>query len=160
MDISRDSVVSLTYCVRDEKGKVVDETLEPISYLHGGYDGIFPMIEEALQGKGVGTTLSINLTAEDAFGQYDDTLVRTEARNVFPTELLELGMQFEGSPEGSDDFLVYTVTGLTDSEVVVDGNHPLAGMALQFSCTVTDVRPATAEEIQHGHVHGAHGHIH
>ncbi|MBU6460134.1 MAG: peptidylprolyl isomerase [Proteobacteria bacterium] len=160
MEISRDAVVSLTYCVRDEKGKIVDETQEPISYLHGGYDGIFPKIEEALQGQRAGVNISVELTPEDAFGEYDSTLVRSEPRSAFPAELLEVGMQFEGSPEGEDDFLVYTVTKLTDSEVVVDGNHPLAGMSLRFTCTVTDVRPATSEEIHHGHVHDDHGHGH
>jgi FKBP-type peptidyl-prolyl cis-trans isomerase SlyD len=160
MDIGKDSVVSLTYQVKDESGNLIDQTDEPISYLHGGYHGIFPAIEEALQGKKVGDTCSVHLTPEDAFGEPDPSLVRVEPRDVFPVPDIRPGMQFEGGVEGSDETVIYTVTNVTDKDVTVDGNHPLAGKTLDFDCQVTDVRPATQEEIQHGHVHGAHGHHH
>ena len=90
----------------------------------------------------------------DAFGEYDADLIEIEPRSSFP-EALEVGMQFEGVPErgDEDDILIYRVTEITDDKVMLDGNHPLAGMALIFTCTVTAVRPASREEIAHGHVH-------
>ena len=99
---------------------------------------------------------------DDAFGEYDSNLVKIEARNRLPTPL-EVGMQFEGTPDGEDDdeqALVFTVTDIADDKVVLDGNHPLAGIALRFDLTVGEVREATDEEIVHQHVHGAHGHGH
>ncbi|MEJ5212158.1 MAG: peptidylprolyl isomerase [Burkholderiales bacterium] len=160
MQIVKNSVVSLTYCLSDSKGNVLEESKEPISYLHGGYDNIFPLVEEKLQGMQPGDTLSVTLEPEDAFGEYDASLVRVEPRSVFPVADIQVGMQFEGGAEGSDEMILYTVTDVTEDTVVVDGNHPLAGRTLHFSCTVTDVRPATPEEIAHGHVHGPHGHSH
>jgi FKBP-type peptidyl-prolyl cis-trans isomerase SlyD len=96
----------------------------------------------------------------DAFGEYDAALIEIEPRGDFPREL-QVGMQFEGLPEGGsdDDALIYRVTEIADDRVVLDGNHPLAGMALIFTCTVTAVRPASAGEIAHGHIH-EHGHEH
>jgi FKBP-type peptidyl-prolyl cis-trans isomerase SlyD len=97
---------------------------------------------------------------ENTFGEYDSDLVRMEPRDAFPDDIV-VGMQFEGGDEeDSDDVIIFTVTDIADDKVVVDGNHPLAGMTLRFDCTVTDVRSATAEELSHGHVHGAHGHEH
>ncbi len=96
---------------------------------------------------------------DDAFGDYDEKLVRVEPRERFP-ENVSVGMQFEGAPEGSEHYTVYTVTDIADDRVVVDGNHPLAGTSLIFSCMVTDVREATQEELAHGHVHGPGGHQH
>ena len=96
---------------------------------------------------------------ENTFGEYDEELIRVEPRSSFPDNVA-VGMHFEGGAEGSDDIIVYTVTEIVDDTVIVDGNHPFAGMALNFSCTVTGVRPATPEEISHQHVHGAHDHDH
>jgi FKBP-type peptidyl-prolyl cis-trans isomerase SlyD len=96
---------------------------------------------------------------ENTFGEYDSQLVRVEPRDAFPDDIV-VGMQFEGGEEDSDEVLIFTVTDIAEDKVVVDGNHPLAGMTLRFDCTVTAVRPATAEELSHGHVHGAHGHEH
>ncbi len=133
----------------------------PIVYLHGGFDDIFPKIEEVLQGKQAGDTVQVKLQPDEAFGEYDAELVQVEPRASFP-DPLQVGMQFEGAPSGSDedDFVVYRVTEIIEDKVMLDGNHPLAGMALVFSCTVSDVRAATAEEVEHGHVHGADGHTH
>ena len=157
MDIARDTVVTLTYELKDVQGNVYEEDGSEMTYLHGGYDGIFPRVEEALQGKPVGHQLSIRLEPDDAFGEYDDQLLRVEPRNAFPKNV-EVGMQFEGAPEGSgsDDFILYTVTDVADDKVVVDGNHPLAGIALQFTCTVADVRAASRDEVEHGHAHDEH----
>ncbi len=159
MLVAKNTVVTLDYHVTDPDGEVVDEGREPIVYLHGGYDDIFPRIEEELQGKAVGESVKVKLQPDEAFGDYDAELVQIEPRKDFPKEL-QVGMQFEGAPEGSDDeeFVIYRVTDIADDKVVLDGNHPLAGMALVFTCTVTAIRPASEEEIAHGHVHGGEGH--
>ncbi len=157
MQVAKNTVVTLDYSVTDVDGELVDAGQEPLVYLHGGYDDIFPMIEEAMHGKKIGESVTIKMQPVDAFGEYDAALVQLEPRSQFPQEV-QVGMQFEGVPEGAegdeeDDVLIYRVTEIADDKVVLDGNHPLAGMALVFTCTVTDVRPATAEEISHGHTH-------
>jgi len=159
MRIVKDTIVSLSYELSDSTGKILEKADSPISYLHGGYDGIFPMVEEALHNMEVGHACSVFMEPENTFGEYDSELVRVEPRDAFP-ENIAVGMQFEGGTEDSDDVLIFTVTDIAEDKVVVDGNHPLAGMTLRFDCTVTDVRPATAEELSHGHVHGPHGHEH
>lgn len=160
MLIARNTVVTLNYSVRDTEGASIDEGAAPLVYLHGGYGGIFDRLEEELQGKAVGDALEVRLEPEEAFGEYDAELVVIEPRQLFPDNI-EVGMQFErGSEDGEDDDALFTITDIADDKVVVDGNHPLAGIALLFSCTVTEVRPASAEEISHGHPHGAHGHHH
>ena len=154
MQVAKNTVVTLDYNVTDPDGELVDAGKEPLIYLHGGYDDIFPMIEEALQGKQVGESIVVKMQPDDAFGEYDADLVQVEPRKTFPKEL-EVGMQFEGLPESGDedDAIIYRVTEIADDKVVLDGNHPLAGMALVFTCTVTGLRPASAEELEHGHVH-------
>ena len=154
MQVAKNTVVTLDYSVSDPDGVLVDAGQDPLVYLHGGYDDIFPKIEEALQGKGIGESIVVKMQPDDAFGEYDAELIQVESRKGFPKEL-EVGMQFEGVPEGSDDddILIYRVTEIADDKVVLDGNQPLAGMALVFTCTVTAVRPASAEEIEHGHFH-------
>ena len=161
MKIAKDSVVSLRYELFDSTGELLEKVDDQISYLHGGYDGIFPLVEEALHGKSVGDQCSVTMQPDDAFGEYDHSLVEVEARSSFPKEV-SVGMQFEGAPEGAedDDFMLFTVIDVTDDEVTVDGNHPLAGKTLTFNCTVTGVRPATREELDHGHVHDEGGHLH
>ncbi|HKB83340.1 MAG TPA: peptidylprolyl isomerase [Burkholderiales bacterium] len=159
MQIGKDTVVSLNYELMDTSGKVIEKTQAPIIYLHGGYDGIFPLVETALQGKSVGDKCKVTLEPDDAFGEYEANMVRTEPKKLFP-ESISVGMQFEGAIEGSDDYTLYTVTKIAGDEVVVDGNHPLAGQTLVFSGTVIEVRAATHEELHHGHVHGPEGHHH
>jgi FKBP-type peptidyl-prolyl cis-trans isomerase SlyD len=159
MQIGKDTVVSLNYELADSNGKVIEQTKAPITYLHGGYDGIFPLVETALQGKAVGDKCKVTLEPDDAFGEYEADMVRSEPKSLFP-ENISVGMQFEGAIEGSDDYTLYTVKEIADDKVVVDGNHPLAGQTLVFSGTVTQVRAATREELHHGHVHGPEGHHH
>jgi len=161
MKIAKDSVVSLNYELFDSTGELLEKVEEQISYLHGGYDGIFPLVEEALHGKRIGDKVSVTMQPDDAFGEYDHSLVEVESRSSFPKDVA-VGMQFEGAPEASDDedFILFTVVDVTDDEVTVDGNHPLSGKTLTFNCTVTGVRPATAEELEHGHVHEPGGHVH
>jgi FKBP-type peptidyl-prolyl cis-trans isomerase SlyD len=159
MKIAKNTVVSVAYKLSDAQGNLIEESDEPMVYLHGGYDGTFPKIEEALDGHETGFSTQIQLEPGDAFGDYDPELVKIEPRDRFP-EPLEVGMQFEGTPEESDDeldTLVYTVTDVADDKVVLDGNHPLAGMALRFALTVEEVRDATPDEIEHEHAHGADG---
>jgi len=152
--VAKNSVVTLDYHVTDPDGEVVDEGREQLVYLHGGYDDIFPKIEEALQGKKIGESVNVKLQPDEAFGDYDAEMVQIEPRKDFPKEL-QVGMQFEGGPEDGDDedLVIYRVTDIADDKVVLDGNHPLAGMALIFTCTVTGIRAASAEELEHGHVH-------
>jgi FKBP-type peptidyl-prolyl cis-trans isomerase SlyD len=159
VQIAKNTVVSLTYELSNTDGGVVEKTDKPISYLHGGYEGIFPRVEQALAGKDAGFACEVRLEPDDAFGQYEEALVRVEPRNLFPASV-KVGMQFEGSAEESGESRIYTVTGISDGKVTVDGNHPLAGQTLVFSCVITDVRVASGEELTHGHVHGAGGHHH
>ena len=153
MLIGKDTVVTLTYQLTTLAGEQLEEatTEAPAAYLHGGYDGIFPKVEAALEGKAVGAELDLVLEPDDAFGEYDHQLVEVEQRSAFPKDVA-IGMQFEGGPENSDedDFMLYTVVDVTDDEVTVDGNHPLAGKTLTFNCSVVGVRPATEEELAHG----------
>jgi FKBP-type peptidyl-prolyl cis-trans isomerase SlyD len=150
MQIAKDKVVSLEVRLSDVHGNLIDQSAEAVQYLHGDYDGIFPAVEEALQGKAPGEKIQLRLEPEDAFGEYDAELVQLAERAQFPPEL-EVGMQFEqeGGPE--NELLIYTVTDIAGDQVVLDGNHPLAGMALNFACTVAAVRDATAGEIERGY---------
>src|SRR5882672_11809423 len=101
MQIEKNTVVTVNYELKDQQGNVLEKAGSMLSYLHGGYDGIFPLVEEALQGKGVGDKCSVQLEPDDAFGEYDETLLRVEPRNLFP-ESLDVGMQFEGGAEGAE----------------------------------------------------------
>jgi len=160
MKIAKNTVVSVNYRLSDAQNNLIEEGSQPMVYLHGGYENTLPKIEEELDGKETGYASTIQVEPEDAFGDYDPELVKVEDRKRLP-EPLEVGMQFEGVAEGVDDEpTIFTVTDIADDKVVLDGNHPLAGMALRFDLSVIDVREATPEEIAHGHVHGAHGHHH
>ncbi|MBI5331887.1 MAG: peptidylprolyl isomerase [Betaproteobacteria bacterium] len=161
MNIEKNTVVSLTYRLTSLSGDLLEEAAgdAPAEYLHGGYDGIFPKVEAALEGKDAGVELDLALEPDDAFGEYDAELVRMEPAHLFPAEI-HVGMQLEGASEDGHHVMLYTVTDIADGKVVVDGNHPLAGQTLRLQCKVLDVRAASAEEVEHGHVHGAHGHHH
>ena len=150
MQIAQDTVVSLDVQLSDVHGNLIQRTAETVRYLHGGYEGIFPAVEAALQGKRAGESIEVRLEPEDAFGDYDAELVELAERSQFPPQL-EVGMQFEreGGPE--NELLIYTVTDIAGDQVALDGNHPLAGIALSFACTVVAVRAATGEEIERGY---------
>src|SRR3954464_10795987 len=157
MPISRGTVVTLQYEVRDAAGNSLEEDGATMTYLHGGYGGIFPKVEEALEGKKGGDEANLTLEPEDAYGEYDADLIRVEPRARFPAEI-EVGMQFEGVPDEQDDeAMIYRVTDVTGDKVVVDANHELAGERLWFRCSVQEVRKATDEELEHGHAHGEMG---
>lgn len=163
MKIEKNTVVSLRYKLTDAQNNIIEEPDSPMVYLHGGYEGTFPKIETLLDGQDIGYEASIQLEPAEAFGEYDPELLKIEPRGRFP-EPLEVGMQFEGVPDeegdadstdDEDEPLIYTVTDVADSQVVLDGNHPLAGMALRFWVQVEDVRVATDEEIENRHPDGA-----
>jgi FKBP-type peptidyl-prolyl cis-trans isomerase SlyD len=150
MKVARDTVVTLDVVLADLWGNVLQESESPVAYLHGGYDEMLPAVEAALEGKSVGEKVSLDLEPEDAFGEYDESLLRVEPRAEFP-EALEVGMQFEGIPGGDSEDTVYTVTDVAEDRVVLDGNHPLAGIAVRFTCKVRAVREATRQEIEQGY---------
>lgn len=167
MKIAKNTVVTVHYKLSDAQGNLIEDGREPMVYLHGGYENTLPKIEEALEGQEVGYAVNIQVEPEDAFGEYDASLIKVEPRNRLPNPL-EVGMQFEGMPDGSDEddeddeeeAMIFTVTDISDDKVVLDGNHPLAGIALCFALNVAAVRMATDDEIQHEHAHGADGHGH
>ena len=156
MQIIQDTAVTLKYQVTTPTGKPLDSG--QLAYLHGGYENIFPKVEAALNGQAVGFAVTLDLSAEDAFGERDESLVRVIPKAEFPPGV-KVGGQLQGAGDDGQP-RVFNVMKIKGPEVHLDGNHELAGQALRFSCTVTDVRTATAEEIAHRHVHGAHGHQH
>lgn len=155
MDITSPCVVALTWTLSDAQGQLIDELVDPVEFFYGGED-LLPKVEEALSGQTTGFEAQLHLEPEHAFGDYDAELVCFEERHLFP-ESLEPGMQFEGLPEGaaSPDMppdLVYTVTEVYPAHVVLDANHPLAGVALRIALKVCDVRAATDDEVAAGSV--------
>ena len=146
MQISRNHVVTLRYQVTDKDGEVVDAGEEPLVYLHGGYGGLFDALEVVLQGMAEGESFRVELSADEAFGEYDEDLVSVEPRDAFPAHI-ELGTQVE---TGEEDGPLFTITAIDGDKVVIDGNHPLAGLDLVFSGTVMAVRPATPKEVARG----------
>ena len=151
MLIEAPCVVSLTWRLSDAQGEAIDELKEPVEFFFGG-DDLLPKVEEALAGQEAGHEAFLHLEPEHAFGDYDPDLVCYEERALFP-EQVEPGMQFEGLPEGSTTpdmpaDTIYTVTEVYESHVVLDGNHPLAGIALRLEVKVQDVREATEQEIE------------
>ena len=154
--ITKDSAVTITYKVTTPQGKPLDAG--HLSYLHGGYENIFPKVEAALDGQAVGFSTTLQMAVEDAFGARDESLVRTIPKSEFPPGV-KVGGQLQGVGNDGQP-AVFNVVKIKGPEVHLDGNHPLAGQALTFSCKVTEVRAASPEEVAHGHVHGAHGHHH
>lgn len=154
MKITPQCVVALTWTLKDTLGEILDELDEPVEFLLGGND-LLAKIEERLQGHAEGDTLDLHLEPEDAFADYDENRVFLEPRKLFPAELEE-GMTFDGAglPAGcSPDIkaeLIYTVTEIYPEHVVLDGNHPLAGIAIRLSLKVTSVREASEDEIGRG----------
>lgn len=155
MLITKPCVVTLTWTLADAQGQPLDELGEPTEFLYGGND-LLPRLEEALEGHEPGAELDVHLEPEHAFGEYDPDLVCFESRTLFP-EGTEPGMRFEGLPpgaatQGMPGDAIYTVTEVYPEHVVLDGNHPLAGIALRLHVKVLDVREATDEEVQAGSV--------
>ncbi|MSP34295.1 MAG: peptidylprolyl isomerase [Limnohabitans sp.] len=158
MKIEKDTVVTLKYKVSDAQGKLLEAAEEPMAYLHGGYENTLPKIEEALDGQGKGYQTTLVLSATDAFGERDESLLQTMPKKDFPPGV-KVGGQLRGrTPDGRK--AIFNVLKIKGDTVMLDGNHPWAGQVLQFQLNVLDVRAAIPEEIEHRHVHGAHGHHH
>jgi len=155
MQISAPCVVTLTWRLEDAQGAEIDELTEPLEFFYGG-DDLLAKVEEALAGQETGYATTLHLEPEHAFGDYDPDLVFFEDRGLFPAET-EPGMQFDGPPPGAktpglQPDAIYTVTEVYPQHVVLDGNHPLAGIALRLALVVRDVREATDEEVEAGSV--------
>jgi len=155
MTIAKDTAVTLAFRITSAQGKPLDAGTT--AYLHG-HGNLFPKAEAALEGQGVGAQVALDLAAADAFGERDEALVRVIPKAEFPPGV-KVGGQLQGpGPHGQP--VLYNVVKIKGPEVHLDANHPLAGQAIRFAATVKALRPATAEELAHGHVHGAHGHHH
>ena len=159
--IKQNSVVTINYTLKDAQGEVLDssEGQEPLVYLHGAKN-IIVGLEEALLGKATGDQVSAVVSAEKGYGELIEALIQTVPKEAFGDEIdkVDVGMRFQAETEQGPVPVV--VTAMDDSMVTVDGNHPLAGKELHFDVTIADIRDASAEEIEHGHVHGPGGHQH
>lgn len=158
MNINKDTVVTLTFRAKDAQGKVLEDGKTPRSYLHGGYGNTLAGIEKALDGRAAGDAVTAVLAPADAFGERDEGLLQTLPKAEFPPGV-KVGGQLQGQ-DGAGHTLNFTVLKIKGDTVYLDGNHPLAGQTLRFDIQVLEVRAASAEEITHGHAHGAHGHHH
>jgi len=158
MQITKDTVVTLQFKVHDANGKLMEQSKDPMVYLHGGYDNTLPKIEAALEGQATGFQTTVALAPDDAFGTRDESLVRTIPKSEFPAGV-KVGGQLQGTLDDGQPH-VFWVMKIKGDKVLLDGNHPWAGIPLRFTVKVTGVRAASGEEIEHRHVHGEHGHHH
>ena len=158
--IAKDSVVYFNYTLKDDEGNVLDQSQgQPLAYLHG-YGNIIPELEKQLLNKKVGDKFTTSIAPEEAYGEYSDEYVQEVPKANFQgVDNIEAGMQFQSQTDDGHVMLV-TVRDVQDDIVIVDANHPLAGKTLHFDVEVVEIREATAEELAHGHVHGAGGHHH
>ncbi len=161
MAITENSVVAFHYTLTDEQGTTIDSSAgkEPLAYLHGA-GNIIPGLEKELLGKAVGDKMQVTVAPAEGYGETLPEMIQEVPKEAFQgVESVEVGMQFEAQTEQGGAVPV-TVTAVTETTVTVDGNHPLAGKTLNFDVEITDVREASAEELEHGHVHGPGGHHH
>ncbi|PAT43385.1 FKBP-type peptidyl-prolyl cis-trans isomerase [Vandammella animalimorsus] len=156
--VEADTVVTIRYRIDDAKGRPMQTKAEEVAYLHGGYDNLLPKIEAALQGQSVGHATTIDLPPDDGFGQRDESLVLTIDKSELPPGTKVGGQVQRPGPDGAPQLL--RVAKIKGQRVQLDGNHPLAGQHVRFVVRILAIRPATPEEIQHRHAHGAHGHQH
>ena len=152
MNIAANMVVTISFKLFDAGNQLLEESPEPIVYLHGTHSGMFPKIEEKLDGKKVGDKISVTLEPADAFGEYDAKMIRVEPVAELPADIA-IGGYLVAELDGNE--VIWRVTGIADGKAVLDGNHELAGQRLRFDCDVLDVRAASQDEIAHGHAHGA-----
>lgn len=161
MQIAKDAVVNIHYTLKNDAGAVLDSSAggEPLAYMHGN-GNLIPGLEKALEGKRAGDKLSVSIPPKDAYGTRNEELVQSVPRSAFggAAGKLAVGMQFQA--DSNHGPRTVTITSIEGDKVTVDGNHPLADQTLNFDVEVADVRSATAEELQHGHVHGPGGHDH
>lgn len=148
MTITKDCIVTIDYHINDTEGNLLHEEEESLVYLHGDYGHIFPTVEKALEGKSIGESFQVTLSADKAFGEYDPSLVLTEALSELP-ENVSIGMELDGYfEEDSEDVIIYTITEIEGDHATLDGNHPLSGLDLIFEGTVLDIHKANQEEIK------------
>lgn len=160
MNISKNSVVTIHYTLTDDQNKVLDTSSgkDPLIYIHGA-GNIIPGLEQALEGRSAGDKFNVTIAPENAYGLRDESMTQSILKSEFQDgDKIKVGMRFQVNTEGGP--LVLTVVEVKDTEIVVDGNHPLAGATLHFDVEVSAVREATNEELEHGHVHGPGGHHH
>lgn len=161
MQIANNTVVTIDYTLTDDDGTVLDSSVggEPLAYIHG-QGNIIPGLEEALEGLSEGDAVDITVLPEKGYGPRSEDLLQAVPRERFETDdEIEVGMMFH-TPTPDGGMRVVRVVDVSPDHVTIDGNHPLAGVTLNFSVRITGVREATAEELDHGHVHGPGGHHH
>jgi len=160
LEISADKVVLIHYTLKDDAGAVIDSSAEgePLAYIQG-HGNLVAGLEKALEGKQDGNNVKVSVEPGEGYGQHDPGLIqRVPKRSLQGAGEIKKGMQFQGRTD--DGVRLFTVTGVMGDMVTLDGNHPLADKTLHFDVNVVSVREATAEELEHGHVHGAGGHHH
>lgn len=160
MNATQDHVVLIEYTLKNSKGEILDssEGSEPLAYLHG-FQNIVPGLEKALEGKAKGDELEVTLAPDEAYGDHRQELISViDKKELDQIPDLQEGIQLQAqTPQGIQ---IFTVTEIKGDKVTLDGNHPLAGEELNFKVKVVDVRKASKEELEHGHVHGPGGHHH
>ncbi|MFP5507015.1 MAG: peptidylprolyl isomerase [Gammaproteobacteria bacterium] len=160
MQVAKHKVVTIEYTLTDDQGAVIDTSKggEPLAYIQG-MNNIIPGLENALSGKQAGDSLKVSVAPSEGYGERNDDMQQEVPREMFAgADDIQIGMQFHAS--NGEQMHIVTVVGVSDTHITVDGNHPLAGQNLNFDVTIVDVRDATAEEMEHGHVHGPGGHNH
>ena len=160
MEITADRVVTIHYTLKDDKGAILDTSAggEPLAYIQG-HGNLVAGLEKALEGKADGNFLSVAVDPAEGYGVRDESLIqRVPKRSLQGAGEIKKGMQFQARTE--DGMRLFTVSAIVGDMVTLDGNHPLADHTLHFDVQVVGVREATAEELDHGHVHGAGGHHH
>jgi FKBP-type peptidyl-prolyl cis-trans isomerase SlyD len=158
--VNKGKVVSIHYTLKDDQGNILDtsEGKDPLTYLHGA-NNVIVGLENAIEGKKTGDTFSVSIEPTEAYGEKDEAKKQVLERSMFGEHEVQVGQQFHAAdPEGNS--IVVTVTNIDGDDIVIDGNHPLAGLTLNFDVEIVDVREASEEEISHGHVHGEGGHHH
>jgi FKBP-type peptidyl-prolyl cis-trans isomerase SlyD len=161
MSLEMNKVISFNYTLKDDEGTVLDSTSNktPLTFL-SGMNQILPKLEQELNGMLIGGKKNVKVNAADAYGEYDEKAIQNIKKEQFPSEAkLEVGMRYvANSPDGGQ--MPFTITEVNEKDITVDFNHPLAGKNLEFDVELVDIRDATTEEMQHGHVHGPGGHHH
>jgi FKBP-type peptidyl-prolyl cis-trans isomerase SlyD len=159
VEISADRVVTIHYTLKDESGTVIDSSAggEPLAYIQG-HGNLVSGLEKALEGKEDGAAVSVTVSPAEGYGMRDEALIQRVPKRTLQGGNIKKGMQFQARTD--DGMRLFTVTAVIGDMVTLDGNHPLADRQLHFDVQVVSVREATAEELEHGHVHGAGGHHH
>jgi FKBP-type peptidyl-prolyl cis-trans isomerase SlyD len=160
MQLTKNKVAVLNFTLKNKDGEIIDETNDgTFTYLHGARN-LISGLENALENKQAGDKISVVIEPKDAYGEHDQEKVERVPLDMFPPEVeIREGMQFD-SESADGEPIVVTVIEIDPGEVVVDGNHPMTGVELHFDVELVEVREATAQELEHGHVHGPHGHDH